>query len=75
MFFVYILALIGLLTLLGIAGWVLSVWSGAPSEAPATDDPYDDALAAAARLQARAWEAAHELRQLGREPGRQERSG
>ena len=59
MFFVYVLALVGLAVLLGVAIWVAGVLLDEPPETPA--DPYDEALAAAGRLQARAWEAAHEL--------------
>ena len=59
MFFTYFLATVGLVALLGIAVWVAGVLLDEPPETPA--DPYDEALAAAGRLQARAWEAAHEL--------------
>jgi hypothetical protein len=63
-FFVYFLATVGLTTLLGLAAWVAGVLWDRPTQAPA--DPYDEALAAVGRLQARAWEAAHELSEQSR---------
>ncbi len=65
MFFVYVLALVGLVALLAVAGWVIRVGWDAPPEAGA-DDPYADALTSAARLQAQAWEAVHELSEQSR---------
>lgn len=65
MVFVYILALIGLLALIALA--VVAV--AEPSEPPEPEvDPYEDALGAVARIQAGAWRAVAELRELeGRE--------
>jgi hypothetical protein len=62
MFFVYCLALIGLGVLVFLAWAALA---DAISEVNDDSDPYDEALDAAARLNAGAWEAIQELRQLG----------
>jgi hypothetical protein len=70
MFFVYVLALVGLLAVIGMAAWVGSVWWENGADTLPADDPYDEALAAAARLQARAWEAVHELSQTDPETDR-----
>ncbi len=63
MVFVYVLALIGLAVLIVIAVAAIAALSE-PSEERATDDPYDAALDAVARLQAAAWTAIHELKDL-----------
>lgn len=64
MAFVYTLALIGLIALLVLAASGLAYGL----DEPEPDDPYEQALVAAARLQAGAWEAIHELRRLGTPP-------
>jgi hypothetical protein len=61
--FVYLLALIGLLTLLGLsAAAILGADRGIGEREPA--DAFDVALAAVARLQSSAWRAVQELRDL-----------
>ncbi len=63
MVFVYLLALIGLLALIALAVVALTE----PTESPEPEaDPYEDALGAVARIQAGAWQAVEELRQLDR---------
>jgi hypothetical protein len=72
MFFTYVLALVGLITLVGIAiAAIVISWQHqiGPTD-PVSDDPYDEALGAAARMQAAAWTAVHELRAL--DPDREE---
>lgn len=64
MFFVYLLAALGLAVLLVLAASGLAYGLDEPDP----DDPYEQALAAAARLQAGAWEAIHELREIGAAP-------
>jgi len=62
MAFVYILATIGLLLLIGLAASAVLGPSRRPHDEPA--DPYDLALSAVARLQGAAWRAVQELREL-----------
>jgi len=62
MLFVYTLAFIGLLVLVVLAAAALAE----DTTAEECDDPYHDALSAAARIQAGAWQAVHELGQLER---------
>lgn len=67
MLFVYVLALIGLVALVGLAAAALMQPPAPRGEDP---DPYDEALEAVARLQAGAWQAVQQLRQLDDGKGR-----
>lgn len=67
MFFVYILALIGLFTLVFLA---LAYLSEPVDPTPTEADPYDESLDAVARLQAGAWEAIQEMNRLDRRADR-----
>lgn len=63
MVLLWLFALIGLATLLGLA--VLAVVGAARNQAnPEPEDAFDVALAAVSRLQAGAWSAIQELRDL-----------
>ncbi len=62
MVFVYLLALIGLLTLLVLA--VVAVFGSGHHGGDEPGDGFDVALSAVARLQAGAWHAIQEIREL-----------
>jgi hypothetical protein len=66
-FFVYLLALVGLATLIILAADTMLGTSEQPPSEVLDNDPYDKALAASAELQAEAWTALHELRSIDRE--------
>jgi hypothetical protein len=68
-FFVYLLALVGLLCLFVLAGLAIVSALRDPAGPPAAGDPFDEALSAVATIQARAWEAIHQLRALDSERG------
>lgn len=63
MVFVYLLALIGLLTLLALAASAI-LGAGRGLIGRDSEDSFDLALSAVSRLQASAWRAVQELRQL-----------
>lgn len=61
MFFVYCLALVGLMALIASAIIGLIAMFDEPADADDPRDEITDALAAVERLQARAWESAQEI--------------
>lgn len=63
MIFVYLLALIGLLTLVGLAALAI-IGAGRRIGEREPEDSFDLALSAVARLQSSAWRAIQELREL-----------
>jgi hypothetical protein len=71
MLFVYLLAGIGLLALLGLAAAaVFGVQRVGDEE---SEDAFDMALAAVGRLQSAAWQAVQELRDLDGRQGKEEK--
>lgn len=64
--FEFLLALIGLATLLAL-GVVAIAGSRPRADYDEPEDAFDEAVGAASRLQARAWTAIREIRELSRE--------
>jgi hypothetical protein len=65
MVFVYLLAAIGLVSLIVLA--TAAIGDTRDPGSPASADPFDAAVNAAAELNAEAWKAIHELRELNSE--------
>jgi hypothetical protein len=70
MVFVYLLACIGLLALVGLAAAAILGVQHADDEEP--EDAFDTALAAVGRLQSAAWQAVQGLRDLDGRQGKED---